>query len=63
MGHRRNNRLKFFAEQKNSMLNVECGMSNSDLLTYKLDMLISKTIVKVVQQLKARLLVKKVSGN
>ena len=28
------------------MLNVECGMSNSDLLTYKLDMLISKTIVK-----------------
>ena len=45
------------------MLNVECGMWNSDLLTYKLDMLISKTIVKVVQQLKARLLVKKVSGN
>ena len=30
------------------MLNVECGMLNSDLLTYKLDMLISKTIVNVV---------------
>ena len=29
------------------MLNVECGMWNSDLLTYKLDMLISKTIVKL----------------
>ena len=29
------------------MLKVECGMWNSDLLSYKIDMLISKTIVKL----------------
>ena len=39
------------------MLKVECGLWNSDLLTYKLDILISKTIVKVVQQLKVSPLV------
>ena len=39
------------------MLNVECGMWNSCLLSYKIDILISKTIVKVVQQLKVSPLV------
>ena len=46
------------------MLNVECGMWNSCLLSYKIDILISKNcLLKVVQQLKVSPLEKKVSGN
>ena len=40
------------------MLNVECRMSNSDLLTYKIDTLIKQNLsLKVVQQLKVSLLI------
>ena len=40
------------------MLNVECGMWNSCLLSYKIDILISKNcLLKVVQQLKVSPLV------